>query len=70
MTIEKIQEKLKAIRVAENAMHSVLSVNPNAVDMQTFVTLNELKMDLIDAQDAQENSMDVLGMLDNLSIRP
>lgn len=70
MIIEKIQEKLAAIRVAENAMHSVLSVNPNAVDMQTFVTLNELKMDLIDAQDAQENSMDVFGMLDNLSIRP
>ena len=70
MIIEKIQEKLAAIRVAENAMHSVLSVNPNAVDMQTFVTLNELKMDLIDAQDAQDNSMDVFGMLDNLSIRP
>ena len=69
MVIEKIEEKLAAIRTAENAMHSVLSVNANAFDMQTFVTLNELKMDLIDAKDAQMESMDVMGMLDSLSIR-
>ena len=69
MTIVKIEEKLAAIRTAESCMHSVLSINPNAVDMQVFVTLNELKMDLIDAKDAQMESIDVMGMLDNLKIR-
>ena len=69
VNIVKIEEKLAAIRTAESCMHSVLSVNPNAVDMQTFVTLNELKMDLIDAKDAQMESIDVMGMLDSLSVR-
>lgn len=64
--ISKIEEKLSAIRIAESAMHSVLSVNANAFNMQTFVTLNELKMDLIDAKDAQIESMDDL---DSLSLR-
>lgn len=57
MVIEKIEEKLAAIRKAEDAMHSVLSVNANAIDLQTFVTLNELKMDLIDAKDEQEGNL-------------
>jgi hypothetical protein len=54
MVIEKIQDKMAAIRVAESCIHSVLSVNPEAVDMKVFVTLNELKMDLLDALDEQE----------------
>lgn len=56
MTIEKIDEKLAAIRVAEDCINSCLSVNPNAVDLQVFVTLNALKMDLIDAKDEQEGN--------------
>jgi len=54
MVIEKIQDKMAAIRVAESCINSVLAVNPEAVDLKVFVTLNELKMDLLDALDEQE----------------
>jgi hypothetical protein len=54
MVIENIQDKMAAIRVAESCINSVLSVNPEAVDLKVFVTLNELKMDLLDALDEQE----------------
>jgi hypothetical protein len=53
MKIENKSEKIKAIRVAEDCIHSVLSVNPKAVDMQVFVTLNALKMDLLDLIDEE-----------------
>jgi len=52
--VEKIPEKLMALSVAESCMHSCLSVNANAVDMQTFVTLNEIKMLLLDLKAAQD----------------
>ena len=53
MLIENIEEKFKAIQVAENCMHSVRTVNPDSVDLQVFVILNQLKMDLIDHKDEQ-----------------
>lgn len=57
MNIEKIDEKMAAIRTAESCINSCLSVNPNAVDLKVFVLLNELKMDLLDLKDEQlENS--------------
>ena len=59
MNIEKIDEKMAAIRTAENCIHSCLSVNPTAVDMQVFVTLNELKMDLLDIKDEQTEKWDI-----------
>lgn len=51
MSIEKIEEKIKAIQIAESCIHSVLSVNPSAVDQSVFGLLAELKMDLLDAKD-------------------
>lgn len=51
MTIENIEEKIKAIHVAESCINSVLSVNPSAVDQSVFGLLAELKMDLLDAKD-------------------
>jgi hypothetical protein len=51
MTIERIEEKMKAIQVAESCINSVLSVNPSAVDQSVFGVLAELKMDLLDAKD-------------------
>lgn len=57
MNIEKIDEKMDAIRTAESCMNSVLTVNPNAFEMKVFATLAELKMDLLDIKDEQlENS--------------
>ena len=53
MLIEKIDEKMNAIRTAESCINSCLSVNPNAVDLNVFVLLNELKMDLLDIRDEQ-----------------
>ena len=53
MTVEKIKEKMWAIREAENCIHSVLTVNPTAVDQSVFALLAELKMDLLDAQNEQ-----------------
>jgi hypothetical protein len=51
MTIERIEEMMKAIQVAESCINSVLSVNPSAVDQSVFGVLAELKMDLLDAKD-------------------
>lgn len=57
MQIDKIKEKTEAIRKAESCIHSCMSVNPFAVPMETFVLLNELKMDLLDHLEEQnENS--------------
>ncbi len=57
MSIERIKEKMDAIRTAENCIHSCLSVNPQAVDMGVFVLLNELKMDLLDILDKKSEKM-------------
>lgn len=57
MFIESIEEKLSAIRLAQDCMNSVMSVNPNADFTETFITLNQIKMDLIDARDEQEEML-------------
>jgi hypothetical protein len=57
MSIEKIKEKMDAIRTAESCMNSVLSVNPNVDLLNTFVLLNELKMDLLDILDEKSEKM-------------
>lgn len=49
-----IDEKLKAIRVAENCIHSVLSIKHDAVDHHVFTVLAELKLDLIDLKESQQ----------------
>ena len=54
MIFEDIEEKLLAIRRAEDCMHSVVSVNPSADLHETFVILNRLKIDLIDMIDERE----------------
>ena len=53
--IENPQQKLEALRVATDAMSSVLTVNPSAFDRypDIFGTLAQLRMDLIDAIEEQ-----------------
>ena len=51
--MENAQKKLDALRVAVDAMESVLTVNPRAFDRHPdiFGTLAQLRMDLIDVLD-------------------
>jgi hypothetical protein len=53
MKIEKINEKMDAIRTAESCISTILTINPNAVDQKVFVLLAELKLDLLDILDEQ-----------------
>lgn len=54
MIFEDIEEKLLAIRRAEDCMHSIVSVNPSVDLHETFVILNRLKIDLIDMVDERD----------------
>jgi hypothetical protein len=54
--MENAQKKLDAVRVAVDAMESVLTVNPKAFDRypDIFGTLAQLRMDLIDVIDEEK----------------
>lgn len=54
MKIELIEEKVAAIRVAEDCMHTILTIRPDAVDDRVFTLLAELKLDLADIKMEQE----------------
>ena len=53
--MKNAQKKLDALRVAVDAMSSVLTVNPRAFDgyPDVFSTLADLRMDLLDVIDAE-----------------
>lgn len=53
--MENAQKKLDALRVASDAMSSVLTVNPRAFDEhpEVFAMLADLKLDLIDIIDEE-----------------
>ena len=53
--MENAQKKLDAVRVAVDAMSSVLTVNPRAFEgyPDIFSTLADLRMDLIDVIDKE-----------------
>lgn len=53
MIIEKIEEKMAAIRTAESCISTILSIDPHAVDQKVFGLLAELKLDLLDILDEQ-----------------
>ena len=54
--MENTQKKLDALRVAVDAMSSVLTINPRAFDRypEIFSTLADLRMDLIDIIDEEK----------------
>ena len=54
--MKNAQKKLDALRLAVDAMSSVLTVNPRAFDgyPEIFGTLADLRMDLIDILDEEE----------------
>ena len=56
MVIEKIEEKMEAIRTAESCINTILTINPHAVDQKVFGLLAELKLDLLDILDEQYES--------------
>jgi peroxiredoxin family protein len=68
MKMQKVQEKMQAISAAQNAFATIESIRPGAIPQETKVLLAELKVDLMDIQDAQEEqaSSGVFGEMDNL----
>ena len=57
MFIASIEAKLSAIRLAQDCMNYVMSVDPNADFTETSITLNQIKMDLIDARDEPDEML-------------
>lgn len=66
--MQKVQEKMQAISAAQNAFATIESIRPGAIPQETKVLLAELKVDLMDIQDAQEEqaSSGMFGEMDNL----
>ena len=52
--MQNVQEKMQAISAAQNAFATIESIRPGAIPHETKVLLAELKVDLMDIQDAQE----------------
>ena len=66
--MKNVQQKMQAISAAQNAFATIESIRPGAIPQETKVLLAELKVDLMDIQDAQEEqaSSGVFGEMDNL----
>ena len=52
--MQNVQEKMQAISAAQNAFATIESIRPGAIPQETKILLAELKVDLMDIQDAQE----------------
>ena len=50
--MKNVQEKIQAINAAQSAFATIESVRPGAIPQATKVLLAELKVDLMDIQDA------------------
>lgn len=57
MMIDNVSQKIQAIKIAEDCIHSIRTINPDSVDQQVFAILSDLKMDLIDHMDAQSDEL-------------
>ena len=55
--MQNVQEKMQAISAAQNAFATIESIRPGAIPHETKVLLAELKVDLMDIQDAQEDDL-------------
>jgi peroxiredoxin family protein len=60
--MKNVQEKMQAISAAQNAFATIESIRPGAIPHETKVLLAELKVDLMDIQDAQEDVMTFTGV--------
>ena len=59
--MKNVQEKMQAISAAQNAFATIESIRPGAIPHETKVLLAELKVDLMDIQDAQEDDFHTIG---------
>tara|TARA_R110000850_G_scaffold273723_1_gene410443 strand:- start:50 stop:268 length:219 start_codon:yes stop_codon:yes gene_type:complete len=59
--MKNVQEKMQAISAAQNAFATIESIRPGAIPHETKVLLAELKVDLMDIQDAQEDDLHTIG---------
>jgi len=66
--MKNVQEKMQAISAAQNAFATIESIRPGAIPHETKVLLAELKVDLMDIQDAQEeeNASGPFGEMDKV----
>ena len=51
-----VNEKMQAISAAQSAFATIESIRPGAIPQTTKVLLAELKVDLMDIKDAQEEN--------------
>ncbi len=51
-----VNEKMQAISAAQSAFATIESIRPGAIPQATKVLLAELKVDLMDIKDAQEEN--------------
>ena len=51
--MQNVSKKIQAINAAQNAFATIESIRPGAIPQETKVLLAELKVDLMDIQDAQ-----------------
>jgi peroxiredoxin family protein len=51
--MQNVSKKIQAINAAQNAFATIESIRPGAISQETKVLLAELKVDLMDIQDAQ-----------------
>lgn len=54
MIIERIEEKVSAIRAAQNCISTINSMKPGAIEPEVQAMLSELMVDLFEIQDEQE----------------
>ena len=67
MTIENVQQKIDAINAAHGAFATIESIRPGAIPYETKALLAELKLDLMDILDAQEeNASGPFGEMDKV----
>ena len=55
--MKNVQEKIQAINAAQSAFATIESVRPGAIPQATKVLLAELKVDLMDIQDAIDENI-------------
>ena len=66
--MQNVRSKMQAISAAQNAFATIESIRPGAIPQETKILLAELKVDLMDIQDAQEeeNASSPFGEMDKV----
>ena len=60
--MKNVNEKMQAINAAQSAFATIESVRPGAIDYSTKLWLAELKVDLMDIQEAEDPDRSIRGV--------